>query len=103
MNVKNTFLNGELIEELYMKPPSGYSHSLSQVYKLRRALHGLKQAPRMWFAKFNYTIGKLDIDSSTSDHGFFIRKPNSGIVLVLFYVDDMIITGTDVANISDLK
>ena len=45
MDVKNTFLNGDLQEEVYMQPPPSYQHSGSQVCCLRRALYGLKQPP----------------------------------------------------------
>ncbi|KAM7489808.1 hypothetical protein LguiB_027292 [Lonicera macranthoides] len=86
-----------------MKPPPGYSHQSTQVCKLRRALYGLKQAPRAWFAKFSSTITKLGYSSSLSDSGLFIRKTDSGTILLLLYVDDMIITGDDISGISDLK
>ena len=44
MDVKNAFLNGNLIEEVYMEPPFGLSIKLNKVCHLRRALYGLKQA-----------------------------------------------------------
>ena len=50
MNVKNTFLNGDLSEEVYMQPPSSFSVDSNKVCHLRHALYGLKQAPRAWFA-----------------------------------------------------
>ena len=59
MNVKNAFLNGDLSEEVYMQPPSGFSVESNKVCHLRRALYGLKQAPRAWFAKFSSTISQL--------------------------------------------
>jgi hypothetical protein len=57
MDVKNTFLHGDLMEEIYMKLPPGMSTTASdEVYKLRRFLYGLKQAPRAWFEKFHNTL-----------------------------------------------
>ena len=44
MDVKNTFLNGDLLEEVYMQSPPGYPDSQNQVFHLCRALYGLKQA-----------------------------------------------------------
>jgi hypothetical protein len=44
MDVKNAFLNGDHLEEVYMQPPFGYPNSQNQVCRLRRALYGLKQA-----------------------------------------------------------
>jgi hypothetical protein len=56
MDVKNVFLNGDLLEEIYMQPPPSYLDSHNQVCCLRRALYGLKQAPRAWFAKFSFVV-----------------------------------------------
>ncbi|GKV34357.1 hypothetical protein SLEP1_g42734 [Rubroshorea leprosula] len=56
MDVKNAFLNGDLEEEVYMKPSPGLNHPPNKVCRLRRALYGLKQSPRTWYAKFSATI-----------------------------------------------
>jgi hypothetical protein len=55
MDAKNAFLNGDLLEEVYMQPPSGYPDSHNQVC-LHCALYGLKQASRAWFAKFSSVV-----------------------------------------------
>nr|GEU33758.1 retrovirus-related Pol polyprotein from transposon TNT 1-94 [Tanacetum cinerariifolium] len=48
MHVKTTFLNGELCEEVYVSQPEGFvdQDNLTHVYKLKKALYGLNQAPR---------------------------------------------------------
>ncbi|KAL0541587.1 hypothetical protein IC582_021640 [Cucumis melo] len=103
MDVKNAFLNGTLFEEVYMKPPPGTSSPPHKVCLLRRALYGLKQAPRAWFATFSSTITQLGFTSSLHDTALFTRHTPQGIVLLLLYVDDMIITGNDPQAISDLQ
>jgi len=51
MDVKSTFLNGLLNEEVYVSQPPGFEdiEHPDYVYKLKRALYGLKQAPRAWY------------------------------------------------------
>ena len=61
MDVKNVFLNGDLSEEVYMQPPPDLSVESNKVCHLRRALYGLKQTPRAWFAKFSSTISRLGL------------------------------------------
>jgi hypothetical protein len=58
MDVKNAFLNDDLLEEVYMQPPPGYPDSHNQVCHFRCALYGLKQAPRAWFAKFSFVVAQ---------------------------------------------
>uniref|UniRef100_A0A2N9GQS7 Uncharacterized protein n=1 Tax=Fagus sylvatica TaxID=28930 RepID=A0A2N9GQS7_FAGSY len=69
MDVKNAFLNGDLLEEVYMQPPPGYPDSQNQVCRLRRALYGLKQAPRAWFAKFSSAVAQQGFTPSDDTAG----------------------------------
>ncbi|MBV8801742.1 MAG: hypothetical protein JO131_02020, partial [Gammaproteobacteria bacterium] len=103
MDVKNAFLNGDLTEEVYMQPPPGYLHAPNQVCRLRKALYGLKQAPRAWFSKFSSALLLLGFTSSAYDAALFRKQTESGLILILLYADDMIITGDDVKGIHDLK
>ncbi|GJV39164.1 retrovirus-related pol polyprotein from transposon TNT 1-94 [Tanacetum coccineum] len=63
MDVKTTFLNGPLKEEVYVSQPEGFidPEFPDHVYRLKKALYGLKQAPRVWYDK---------LSSFLIEHGF---------------------------------
>ncbi|KAL4013520.1 hypothetical protein IC575_025692 [Cucumis melo] len=103
MDVRNAFLNGMLSKEVYMKSPPGTSPPSHKVCHLRRALYGLKQAPRAWFVTFSSTITQLCFAFSPHDTTLFTGQTPHGILLLLLYVDDMIITGDNPQAISDLQ
>ena len=54
LDVKNTFLNVDLEEEVFMSPPPGFEESVGvgKVCKLKKSLYGLKQSPTVWFERF---------------------------------------------------
>ena len=56
MDVKTTFLNGDLEEEIYMDQPEDFVEpgQESKVYKLTKSLYDLKQAPKQWHEKFDF-------------------------------------------------
>ncbi|XP_019053485.1 PREDICTED: uncharacterized protein LOC109114773 [Nelumbo nucifera] len=104
MDVKNAFLHGDLEEDIYMTPPLGlFSSSTLEVCKLNRSLYGLKQAPRAWFEKFRSTLLQFKFVQSQYDSSLFLHKTSIGIVLLLVYVDDMVITGTISLLITQLQ
>ena len=104
MDVKNVFLHGDLKEEIYMKLPSGMTtYFPNDVCKLQRSMYGLKQAPLAWFEKFRTTLLNFSFTQSQYDYSLFFHKSPSGIVLILVYVDDLIITGTNNGLITKLQ
>ena len=103
MDVKNAFLNGDLSEEIYMQPPPSLSVDSNKVCHLRRAHYGLKQASRVWFAKFSSTISHLGYMTSHYDFALFLRCTDKDTIILLLYVDDMIIIGDDLSGIQELK
>ena len=103
MDVKNAFLNGNLSEEVYMQPPPSLSVESNKVCYLQRALYSLKQAPRVWFVKFNFTISCLGYMASHYDSALFLRRTEKCTILLLLYVDDIIISGDDLSGIQKLK
>lgn len=92
MNVTNTFLHGDLHETVYMKLPQGYSSIGSRVVlkqgecgtlksnivcKLKKSLHGLRQAPRNWFEKLSTRLKELNFVQSLSDYSLFTLTSSS--------------------------
>eukprot|EP01018_Ginkgo_biloba_P000332 Gb_04745 [translate_table: standard] len=55
MDVKSTFLNGYVDEEIYVEQPQGFKiiGKENNVYKLKKALYGLKQAPQAWYSRID--------------------------------------------------
>jgi hypothetical protein len=101
LDVNNAFLNGELREDVYMRPPPGYSVPEGMVCHLCRS--GLKQTPRAWFQRFASVVTAADFSASAHDPALFVHVSLRGRTLLPLYVDDMIITGDDPKYISFVK
>ncbi|GJS15048.1 putative ribonuclease H-like domain-containing protein [Tanacetum coccineum] len=97
MDVKTTFLNGELKEEVYVSQPEGFvdpDHP-THVYRLKKALYGLKQAPRAWYDTLSRFLLDNKFSKGVVDPTLFTRKTGKHILLVQIYVDDIIFSSTD--------
>ncbi|CAL8162107.1 unnamed protein product [Prunus armeniaca] len=95
LDVKSAFLNGVLKEEVYVDQPDGFviEHSEDKVYKLKKALYSLKQAPRAWYEESNsYLIDCGYVKSSSQATLYCKTKENSGTLIVSIYVDDIVYT-----------
>ncbi|GJZ45341.1 cysteine-rich receptor-like protein kinase 8 [Tanacetum coccineum] len=114
MDVSNAFLHGDLLEEVYMRPPFGYSGTgkivtasntldSNLVCKLKKSIYGLKQAPRQWFFKLLSVLVEFGYTQYKTDYSLFVKKEGSSFIVVLVYVDDLLITGNDQTQISKLK
>ena len=88
-----------------MEQPPGFvaQGEYGKVCRLRKSSYGLKQSPRAWFGKFSQAIEKFGMQKSKSDHSVFYKKSDGGIILLVVYVDDIVITGNDTTGISSLK
>ena len=70
---------------------------------LKKAIYGLKQSPRAWFDKFSEVVMHFGFKRCVVDHSVFIRKNTNGCVLLVVYVDDIILTGSDAVGIRETK
>lgn len=97
LDVKNILLHGELHEEVYMRQPPGFIDSKcpSYVCKLGKSLYGLKQASRAWNAKFTSYLSVLRFTVSLSGSSLFVKQVGIDVVILLLYVDDIIIIGSN--------
>lgn len=106
MDIKNSFLNGTLDEEVYMRGlPRFEMHAGSRkVCKLKKSLYGLKQSPREWFIRCSSVMKKLEYKQGQTDHALFVKRSDNGKQAVLIiYVDDMIITSDDTTKDCEFK
>ena len=96
-DVKNAFLHGDLDEEIYMNIPSRFEgNTVNKVCKLKKALYGLKQSLRVLFGRFAKVMKEFGYKQSQGDHTLFIKHlAAGGVIALLVYVDDIIVTGND--------
>jgi hypothetical protein len=76
MDVKTSFLNGELEEEIYMDQPEGFVEAgqESKVCKLTISLYGLKQAPKQWHEKFDSCMIENGYKSNECDKCIYSKS-----------------------------
>ncbi|KAH9670869.1 Integrase catalytic domain-containing protein [Citrus sinensis] len=97
MDVKSAFLNGYIMEEVYVKQPPGFENEKfpNHVYKLLKALYGLKQAPRAWYDRLKNFLLENDFSMGKADTTLFVKYKNQDILIVQIYVDDIIFGSTN--------
>nr|GEX70703.1 retrovirus-related Pol polyprotein from transposon TNT 1-94 [Tanacetum cinerariifolium] len=83
MDVKTTFLNGNLREEVYVSQTDGFvdQDNPNHVYKLKKALYGLKQDPRAWYDMLSSFLISQDFSKGSVDPTLFIRRNGNDLFL----------------------
>ncbi|RVW81800.1 Retrovirus-related Pol polyprotein from transposon RE1 [Vitis vinifera] len=104
-DVKNAFFHGDLDEEIYMNIPPGFEGNTSNnMCKLKKAICGLKQSLRAWFGRFAKVMKESGYKQSQGDHTLFIKHSAAGgVIVLLVYVDDIIVTGNDEREKHEVK
>lgn len=100
LDVKVAFLNATLDEEVYARPPEGYKCTIPRaVWRLYKALYGLRQAPRAWYSELRAKLRELGFAVSAADPSLFVLQSADGTVLALIYVDDCLIAARTLADL----
>ena len=96
MDDKSTFLHGHLQEEIYMEQPPRYvQNNSSLVCLLKKSLYGLKQAPRAWYAKMDSFLRDTGFSRFHSDPNVYTKKEGNHLTILVLYIEDLILTGSD--------
>ncbi|KAL8112473.1 hypothetical protein AgCh_019977 [Apium graveolens] len=105
LDVKSAFLNGEIQEEVYVTEPEGFMKKGNKqlVYRLVKALYGLRQAPRAWYAKLSKCLEELGFIRCPYEHAVYTKRIGGEMLLMGVYVDDLLVTGTSVSVIEEFK
>ena len=106
LDIKNAFLNRELVEEVYMELPPRFfdDQGNKKVYKLNKSIYGLKQSPRAWFGRFSQVLRRHGYSQGHADHTMFYKHSVDGkIVILIVYIDDIIFTRDDIDGMEKLK
>ncbi|KAG7582977.1 Zinc finger CCHC-type [Arabidopsis suecica] len=105
LDVKTAFLHGELKETVYVVQPEGFKREghEDKVYKLNKALYGLRQAPRAWNEKLNAVLKELQFKKCSKEPSVYRKCVNQHILLLAVYVDDLFVSGTSVEVIEIFK
>ena len=98
MDVKTTFLNGNLTEEVYMTQPEGFiSGCGSKICKFQRSIYGLKQASRSWNIRFDETIKEFSFSQNLDEPCVYKKTSGSAVIFLVLCVDDILLIGNDVS------
>ena len=101
MDVKNTFLYGDLTYRTLMKQPLGYV--AQEETEFRKAIYELKQSPQTWFEKFSSVIMDGGLQRCIVDHLVFYKRIDNGCVILIIYVNDNLLIRSDLTAIAETK
>lgn len=105
MDIVTDFLNGILPDTVYMKQPPGFAVPGCEhlVCYLRRSLYELKQSPRTWYQEIDTYLRQSGWSRSMADPNLYFLREGPDILILMLFVDDLLITGSNPARIQQMK
>ena len=97
MDVKTTFLNGILEEEVYIDQPQGFEvyGRECHVCHLRKLLYKLKQGPRAWYSRIDSYLQQLGFEKSEVDMNLYHLVDGEDPIILVLNLKDLFITGAE--------
>jgi hypothetical protein len=97
MDVKSSFLNGELEEEVYIKHPEGFLLLEKEYYvcRLKKSLYGIKQAPIELYSRLDRYQQQQGFRKGNEDNNIYIKVGRDNILIIEVYVDGIIFGSND--------
>ena len=104
MDVKTTFLNGVIEEEVYIKQPQGFEveDRVTYVCKLKKYVYGLKQSPRAWYGRIDSFLKIFGFTKSKVNPNLYMKVMDDQPIILLLYVDDLFLEGNE-KQVTDCK
>ena len=90
MDMKITFLNGDLEAEVYMKQPQGFDDNSHKPYNLRKSIYKIKQVSRQWYIKFHKVITSHGFIGNLVDQCIYLKVSESKVIFLVMYIDDIL-------------
>ena len=92
LDVKSAFLNGELNEEIYAEQPEDFEQLGKEdyVWKLKKALYGLEQAPRAWYARLDNYLIQQGFKRGNANNNIYFKLEKDELLITVVYVNDLI-------------
>jgi hypothetical protein len=105
IDVKTTFLNGDLLENVYMAQPKGFSVKGKEHMRChpRKSIYRLKQASRQWYLKFDETIRSFGFKKNKEDNCIYAKFRNGKFIFLILYVDDILLASSDISLLLETK
>eukprot|EP00253_Pinus_taeda_P024877 PITA_24877 len=98
--MKSAFLNEDLEEEVYIEKPDGFilGNDSNLVCRLKNALYGLKEAPRVWYYHLDKYLHQQGFSKGSTNSNLYIKIENNKLLILVVYVDDIIFGSNEEAN-----
>ena len=105
MDLRTDFLNGDLVEDVYMSQPIGFEEvgKKHKVCKLQKSIYGLKQASMQWYLKFDEVVIANGFKENIVDQCIYMKVSGSKYIFLVLYVHDILLAANDIDLLVETK